>query len=112
MKRISLHVRTGNSRIQESKVKRSVVTNENRTSAVICIYGVTDFPEYSTESIFLRKRRAQRMKGVDTGDRQRCRVEASAFEWLDVKAVCCTAFQRAVRLHVDQHSCDFQQRVC
>src|SRR4051794_5866112 len=93
MERIPLHVGSCDSRIEESKVKRSVVTNEDRAPAVISMNGVANFTEYTTQCVLLRQRRAQWMEGINAGDRQRCRVETSAFEWLDVKAVCCAAPQ-------------------
>src|SRR3954451_20521603 len=89
MERIPLHVRACDCRIEESKVKRSVVTNEDRAPAVISMNGVPNLTEYATQRVLLRQRRAQRMERIDAGDRQRCRIEASAFEWFDVEAVCC-----------------------
>src|SRR4051794_3241127 len=111
MERIPLHVRARDSRIEESKVEGSVMTNEDCASAVISMNGVANLTEYATQCVLLRQRRAQWMEGINASDRQRRRVEASAFEWFDVKAVSCAAFQRPVRLHVDEHSCDFQQRI-
>ena len=77
MKRIALHIRACDSGIQKSKVKRSVVTNKNRAAAVVSMYRVANLAEYATERVLLWQRRAQRMKGVDTGDRQRRWVEAA-----------------------------------
>ncbi len=108
---ISFHVRACNSRIQESKVKRSVVTDENRAAAVVRVNRMANLTEYPTERIFLRQRWTQGVEGINTGDRQRRWIESGAFEWFDVKAVCCTAFQRAVWFHVDEHCCDFQLRI-
>ena len=110
-KGVALHVCTRDSRIQETKIKRSIVTDENRTAAGVSVDRVANLTEYPPERVFFRQRRAQRMEWIDTGNRQRRRIESRAFEWFDVKAVRCTAFQRAVRLHVDEYCCDFQQCV-
>src|SRR5689334_20399530 len=66
VERIALHIGPRDSRIQEPKVKRSVVTNENCAAAVVRVNRVANLAEHPTERVLLRQRWTQRMKRIDT----------------------------------------------
>src|SRR5712672_778790 len=65
VKRIAFHVCSSDCRVEETKIKRGVVTNKNRASAVVGMYGVADFPEYAAECVLLRQCWPQRMKRIN-----------------------------------------------
>jgi len=72
---------------------------------------VAHLAEGALQRIALGQRRTQRVPGIDTGHRQRHRIEPGAIEGLDVKVVGFATAQRAIALHVDEHDCDLEQRV-
>ncbi|MEY3713616.1 MAG: hypothetical protein RL321_1236, partial [Pseudomonadota bacterium] len=49
------------------------------------------------------------MKRVDTGDRERSRLDVRASEGLYVITVCGAANQRAIGRNVDEDRCDLEQ---
>ena len=75
VKGIALHIGACDCCIQEPKVKRRVVTNEDRAATVVSVDRVANLAEHPTERILLRQCRTQRMKRIDASDGQRCGVE-------------------------------------
>jgi hypothetical protein len=72
------------------------------------LHRITYFFEDAGQRLLFIESRAQRMKRVYPGDRERCGLDIRARKGFHVIAVRCAAQQRAIGCHVDQHGRDLE----
>ena len=85
--------------------------DEDGAAALVSAHRMAHLAEDSLQGVAFRQRRAQRVMRVDAGDRQCRRIESAAGEGLHVKMVRRAAPQHPLGVHVDEHDCDFEQRI-
>ncbi len=111
MERVALDLGARDGRVEEIQIEVGVVADQDRARAVVLLHRAPYFLEQPGQRFLLRDRRPQRMERIDAGDGQRRRFQLRAGERLDVKAPVFPGREPAVRLQLDQHRCNFQQRI-
>ena len=111
MERIALDAGAGHRRIEKRQIEGGVVTHQHRAPAAMAADGGAHGTEDALQRVALVDRRAQRMPGVDLVDLQRGRIEARVLERPHVIGVRLAAVQPAIRIDLDQHRGDLQQRI-
>ncbi len=111
VERVALDFGARHRGVQESEVERRIVADEHRAPTIGGAHRGAHFPENPLQRIALRNRRAQRVMRIDPVDRQRGRLDVRARKRLHVKRVALAAAKVAVRVKIDHHGRDLEQRI-